>query len=52
MLMTERKSFMRRIFPLLLALALTAAGTLLLVEHDAVFLERVCTQTVRLGGAT
>ena len=26
--------------------------TLLLVEHDAVFLERVCTQTVRLGGAT
>ena len=26
--------------------------TMLLVEHDAVFLERVCTKTIELGGAT
>ena len=30
-------------------LLLAYEPTLLLVEHDAVFLERVCTQTVRLG---
>ena len=28
------------------------APTMLLVEHDAVFLERVCTNTIELGGAT
>lgn len=33
-------------------LLLAYEPTLLLVEHDAVFLERVCTQTIRLGGAT
>ena len=32
-------------------LLLEYAPTMLLVEHDAMFLERVCTGSVRLGGA-